>query len=824
MVKARGGERVKAPREVIPPSELAELKASQLIAVVSALISTFLLALYIRLYPAYMWGLYINEFDPYIRYYLTEFMLKLGVVKGIEWWLSGGVLNGHVYINHNFWYPWGANWATTLSPGVSFFGLILYDILVKHLHLNISLLEIAVYGPGIVNALAVFSMYYLGSRIGGKYVGLLTALFAAFSIVFTQRGTASWYADATLFQFIAPLGMALFIEAFRQRNWIPYAILSAIVNGSTVWFWGSFAFLLNSYGAFAILASIYILYRLYRGRVVPMGIGGIATDPYRVLGTYILTYLGFASFLAMTPRYRLHSLLGLGSLATLAAILVVFALIVYALSRLGMKAAVKASLYVLVAGIAFVAVVAGLALSGIPILVHIPGGKYLGALLPTSRSALVQSVAEHSPSTAHQMLATTGYTLPFEVLGMAYTLSTMDMGGLLASTASAASIYFASSEAWLTMLMFSWFPIAAYGFAWSLRMLARRRISAAMLIVLTLIVAIFALSTAFVAESGVPLTVAPQQIVSTTSPAIPSSDWIDALYWIQFNTPKNAVIDSWWDYGYWLAILGNKTSLADNSTVNGTQIARIAEAFVTDNATKSLEILHELGANYVVVFLPYYVIPNMVPSPTASFAATAQSSYIPICGLFPEYPTGGDFVKSYWMGLISGHSPGYVNSHLLNVAYITSRNPSGGTTTVTIYVPLSNATIYKLMFNIVAHEYTLPVYQCLLNIRSYPGYTPFTIPVWYFNTWLTLTPSQSSSSSAVTLLENLVPVVGVSSFIVPFVGTNVTALNNLYGLWYVMNWVSPPPGFKLVYVSRPNGWVLVYKVDYGALGLNETKS
>jgi dolichyl-diphosphooligosaccharide--protein glycosyltransferase len=823
MAKAGGGRKGTAKptkaRFTISESELAELRFTQWFGLLASLAAVFAAGLYIRLYPAYLWGSYINEFDPYIRYYLTEFMLKMGVIKGIEWWLSGGLINGHLYINKHFWYPWGVNWATTLSPGVSFTGLILYDILVRKLHLDLTLLSIAVYMPGIVNALSVLSMYYLGSRFGGRYVGLLTAVMAAFSLIFLQRGEASWYADATLFQFIAPLGMALFIEALRQRNWIPYAVLAAIVNGSTVWYWGSFTFLVNAYGAYAILLSIYVLYRLYRGRVIPLHVtDGFSVDPVNALGTYILTYLGFAAFLAMTPRYRLHAVLGLGALGTLAMILAVVAIVVVLLERFGMRKLVTASKYIIAAAVIFVAIILALALSGIPVFVHIPGGKYLAALFPTARSALVQSVAEHSPSTAHQLLATTGYTLPFEVIGLTYALSTVDAAGLLLAVTSVSSVYFASSEAWLTMLMFAWLPVAAYGLYLVIRFVSRRGVDAVGLLTMAIVVALFAISIMVIAQAGIPIAAAPQQIVSTTEPAIPSSDWLDALYWIQYNTPNNSVLASWWDYGYWLAIMGNRTSLADNSTVNGTQIALIASAFTTTNVTKALELLHSVGANYVVVFMPYMAFPITVPSPMSALSIGGSSqSYVALCGLYPEYPTGGDFVKSYWMSTISGNSPEYTNTHILSAAEIVYSTPSGGVNTLNLYVPLTNTTLYRLLFDLEAPAYSLDVDQCLVQLRSMTTATPFTLPLWLFNTWPTYSQSSSSSSSSIHLIMTFQPILGQQLVPPPFVGTNTTLLNELYYTWFYGNWISPPPGFRLVYVSRPNGWVLVYKINYSIL-------
>ena len=55
------------------------------------------------------------------------------------------------------------------------------------------------------------------------------------------------------------------------------------------------------------------------------------------------------------------------------------------------------------------------------------------------------------------------------------------------------------------------------------------------------------------------LMVAASYIVGTT-------DWLDSMEWIKNNTPKDAVVAAWWDYGYWISTMGERASLADNST------------------------------------------------------------------------------------------------------------------------------------------------------------------------------------------------------------------------------------------------------------------
>jgi dolichyl-diphosphooligosaccharide--protein glycosyltransferase len=81
---------------------------------------------------------------------------------------------------------------------------------------------------------------------------------------------------------------------------------------------------------------------------------------------------------------------------------------------------------------------------------------------------------------------------------------------------------------------------------------------------------------------------------------VQTNDWIDALDWISKNTPKNAVIASWWDYGYWITTLGNRTSLADNGTINQTRIQTIAKMFI-EKPADSINIARQLKADYILV-------------------------------------------------------------------------------------------------------------------------------------------------------------------------------------------------------------------------------
>lgn len=112
--------------------------------------------------------------------------------------------------------------------------------------------------------------------------------------------------------------------------------------------------------------------------------------------------------------------------------------------------------------------------------------------------------------------------------------------------------------------------------------------------------------------------------------------WLKALDFIRRNTSENALIISWWDYGYWLSVIGNRSTVADGATISGSKIERLAQFFVS-NYTSSYQILKDFGACrkdgvYIVVFSPVDVY------------ISTQGSTLYIS--FPVYPLSfGDIPK-----------------------------------------------------------------------------------------------------------------------------------------------------------------------------------
>lgn len=77
-------------------------------------------------------------------------------------------------------------------------------------------------------------------------------------------------------------------------------------------------------------------------------------------------------------------------------------------------------------------------------------------------------------------------------------------------------------------------------------------------------------------------------------------DFREAYYWLKMNTPEDARVMSWWDYGYQITAMANRTILVDNNTWNNTHISRVGQAMASTEE-KAYEIMRELDVDYVLV-------------------------------------------------------------------------------------------------------------------------------------------------------------------------------------------------------------------------------
>ncbi|KAM7534519.1 hypothetical protein Aperf_G00000115609 [Anoplocephala perfoliata] len=77
-------------------------------------------------------------------------------------------------------------------------------------------------------------------------------------------------------------------------------------------------------------------------------------------------------------------------------------------------------------------------------------------------------------------------------------------------------------------------------------------------------------------------------------------DFREAYYWLWQNTPLDAKVMSWWDYGYQIAGMANRTTLVDNNTWNNSHIALVGKA-MSSNETIAFRLMQSLDVDYVLI-------------------------------------------------------------------------------------------------------------------------------------------------------------------------------------------------------------------------------
>jgi dolichyl-diphosphooligosaccharide--protein glycosyltransferase len=549
---------------------------------ISALTLIMVLAFSIRLLPM-RWGLELSEFDPYFQYQFTEKIIEDGYFDWLSWTTSEA----------KRWYPLERNVGRAAFPGLPMTAATLYNVL-SALAVPISSYEFAVLFPAIFGALACFAVYFFAKDVGGQTVGLLSALFLALNASHITRTSAGFFDDETVGIGAIILFSFLFLRSIDlerpRKHAVAYALAAGLTLGYITASWGAafYPIAMTTLFVFAL-----ILIRRYSRRL---------------LISYSLTF-GLGLFLAINvPK---NSSAYLSSVAILP-VLGVFAIL--CLHELTNAVSTRRTKIVLVLAF-FAAIIGGLiVLSALGYASSITG-KFLRVLNPTTRegSQIYQSVQEHRLTAWGSFFYDYGVGVLFFPLGLFFAIRNLRNRDLFLLIFGLTALYFASSMVRLTILLAPAFcvlmavglvnllkpfvaivkeaPRVQSGRKHAARHVGREFGGAAIILIFILLMLTYAFPSPIMYNHAF----SPPTILSSSlplRPAEPIEDWVETLQWMNLNLPDTAIICSWWDYGYWISVKGNRTSLADNATFNSTHIGQIGLTFMS-NETESVRILKE---------------------------------------------------------------------------------------------------------------------------------------------------------------------------------------------------------------------------------------
>lgn len=573
-----------------------------LILQIAVLSIILLIAFGIRLLPI-RWGFQLSEFDPYAQYRSAEYIVNNGFVSWFAW---------HDYQR---WYPFGISVYKGYFPGVPFTGAFLYEIL-QMLALPISLYEFVVIFPPIMGALTCLVMYFWGRDTWGKTVGLFSALFLALNGSYIGRTSLGWFDDESVGVFAIVLLAFLFLRSLdEQRTWnstVEYAVASGLSLGYIFASWGASYYPLG-------LAALFAVLLLLLGRYSK-----------RLLLSYGLT-LGLGLFIAVNvPKLSTRFLF---TTPVLVALMVFSLLCLWEILRNTKTNKWKLAYTLVFFAIAGVAIVVTLGRGTTPM-----AGKFLTVLNPFERlyNPILESVQEHRPPAWGSFYYDYGIGIFFIVIGLYFAVRNPTNRNLFLVLYALTSVYFASSMIRLLVILAPSFSMLwAVGLVGVLKpfimvmretpgIQTRKKYvfghvgkefsGAAIILVFVLLSFSFILPTGSTRDKPrvfeqaySPVTILASSVPLRTGE--PILEWYNTLMWMKYNLPADTIVVSWWDYGYWISIIGNKTTLADNGTGNTTQVANIGRIFMS-NETGAVNILETYERDgrrpeYIVVFTSF---------------------------------------------------------------------------------------------------------------------------------------------------------------------------------------------------------------------------
>ncbi len=562
---------------------------------VSILAIILSIAFIVRMLPI-RWGFFLSEFDPYFHYNSANYVVNNGLAAWFKW------------TDHNRWYPFGNDVWRVSYPGLPFSYAVLYLIL-RTVGFTMSLEQVAIMWPVIMGTLTCVVIYFFTKDIEGKAAGLFAALFLALNASYIGRTSLGFSDDETVGIFSLLLFSLCFLRAIETkrpvRNSIIYAVTAGLSLGYLCASWGASRYAI---GLTAIFVFILILLRRYSSRL---------------LLSYSITF-GVAFFIAINiPDLGFKFLTETFNLP-IAGIFVLLCLceLFRHTQHLKTKTVVTTAVLGLSLVMLFVLTTYGF-LQGTP-------GKFLVAMNPLSAvNPIAGSVAENRQGAWGTFYYEFGITALLIPIGLFFAVQMPTNRNIFMSILALTTIYFASSMIRLTLISS---PAICILVAVTLVRLLKpfvvimkeapvipkrkmqfeahvgKEFSAALLIIM-LIMLIFPFylpKPRIISDRAY----TPVTIASASAPIRTYvSDWVDALEWMHDNLPDTAVVVSWWDYGDWISIIANKTTLADNTTINTTQIAKIGLVFMS-NETEAMKILktwdvNGRGPTYIVVFTTF---------------------------------------------------------------------------------------------------------------------------------------------------------------------------------------------------------------------------
>ena len=601
------------------------------------------------------YGSELHEFDPFFNFRATEFLVNNGLLEYLDW---------HDVLS---WYPNGRDVSATSQIMLHLTAATTYQIFAD----NIDLYDFTILFPGIVGALTTIIIFALVRVVGGTTAGLFSSLLFAISVPIILRGSMGWFKSEPLGIFYGLFGLYLFLSGIKSNN--KKISISKLIGG------GFFlAFGLASWGGtqfFIIPIGVFIFALPFLRKDLRFLIWGV---PIFVASLLLTT--------AIFERPGIGFVLGMGGFSLI--LPTIFLIICSYIQKFNNSKNQTRNYLILLISI----VVIGSSVMIINTENHFlpsPSFRYLNAINPflTTTNPLVDSVAEHSTTTIHESFFMHSVLMIFAGLGvwiifnklkselfqvfpkhlitfwiifnklksesskdfprdlMVFSLILGLTGVYVGSAFVRLELFTSISLIFLSSIGLSIIIKEIFNYKKQFYPIRNKIIKISYVggILILMILPLVFPATNWVSAIDGPATI----LNGGSMYKVVTNDWKESLEWIKLNTPSDSIILSWWDYGYWITTISERTTVVDNATIDSKQIQKVANILLS-SPDDAWNMLQETGSDYVMIFVA-----------GQKFQTTDENLLFLLEG-------GGDESKKMWFMKIAGvpvekylHSDGF---------------------------------------------------------------------------------------------------------------------------------------------------------------------
>ncbi|XP_076455987.1 dolichyl-diphosphooligosaccharide--protein glycosyltransferase subunit STT3B-like [Babylonia areolata] len=569
-----------------------------------------------RLFAVIRFESIIHEFDPWFNYRSTHYMVEHGFYNFLNWF------------DDRAWYPLGRIVGGTVYPGLMVTSGTIHWFL-HLLNIPLHIRDICVFLAPIFSGMTALAVYLFTKEVWSQGAGLFAACFIAIVPGYISRSVAGSYDNEGIAIFALMFTYFLWIKAVKTGQ-VFWGICTALSYFYMVSAWGGYVFIINliplhvftlllmgrySKRIFTAYTSFYIVGLILSMQVPFVGFQPIRTSEHMAAaGVFALLYayaaLRYIQTFLSKAEFRYFFILAVG----VAAGLVFF--VVVALTWLGYIAPWSGRFYSLWdTGYAKI---------------HIP---------------IIASVSEHQPTTWVSFFFDLHILVCAFPAGVWYCIKNINDERVFVVLYAIFASYFAGV---MVRLMLTLTPVvcvlAAIAFSKTFEIYLKdespkgsqknsedgsdsrnerlydkvgktkkvkedkpkeeeglgMNIKSIIIIALLMMLMLFAVHCTWVTSSAYS---SPSIVLASYGQGGTRTildDFREAYYWLRQNTHEKARVMSWWDYGYQIAGMGNRTTLVDNNTWNNSHIALVGKA-MSSNETAAYDIMRMLDVDYVLV-------------------------------------------------------------------------------------------------------------------------------------------------------------------------------------------------------------------------------